>query len=65
MSDAHARIVYVPDHLGALGLSAAADALEDYADQLRAYSPMTAESLQQVADFLRATAVAVPEALRS
>lgn len=54
------RMVRVPDHLGALGLTAAADALEDYADQLLRHSPLMTASLQQVADFLRAAAVAVP-----
>lgn len=55
-----ARTVQVPDELGTLGLSLAANTLEHTADQMAAH-PMHAHSLQLVADWLRKTAVQVPE----
>lgn len=56
------RVVVVPDNIGRLGLSLAADILEEAADQMAAL-PFHMQSLQQVADFLRSTAAAVPEAI--
>lgn len=55
------RMVVVPGELGRLGMSLAADILEDAADQMAAH-PFHMQSVQQVADFLRQTAAKVPEA---
>jgi hypothetical protein len=59
-----ARTVVVPDNLGRLGMSLAADILEEAADQMSAHL-FHMQSLQQVADFLRSTAATVPEAANS
>lgn len=58
------RTVVVPDELGRLGMSLAADILEDAADQMAAH-PLHMQSVQQVADFLRRAAAEVPEAARN
>jgi hypothetical protein len=60
--DPTSRAVTVPNELGRLGFTLAADILEEAADQMAAH-PFHMQSLQQVADFLRSTAAAVPEAI--
>ncbi len=60
LDDRVSRIVTAPDDLGRIGLSLAADVLEHAADQATG-SPFYMQSMQMVADFLRQTAVDVPE----
>lgn len=62
-SDSHttSRTVVVPGELGRLGMSLAADILEEAADQMSAH-PFHMQSVQQVADFLRRAAAEVPDA---